>query len=198
MTKRVYISADYSENSGDRDIVNILNKWGKDDLHKINFIDTAKVASGSVSNNRDCRICDLKKEFNKQINASSVVIFIIGDKTASRTAGSQCLRMENEFYCTPYKENSNGRKRCKYESVTYSNPNEDIGYINSCSYLEHEFKQSIRKNKKIIIIYNSMRRETSWLPDYMKKYESIATPFYINREGIKYENYPFIKKELEY
>lgn len=28
MSKRVYISADYSEGSGDRNVVETLNKWG--------------------------------------------------------------------------------------------------------------------------------------------------------------------------
>ena len=70
----------------------------------------AKVVSGSVSEKPDCRICDLKKEFNRQINASSVVFFIIGDKTAARTAGSACSRAissNSPYYCTPYKENAN-------------------------------------------------------------------------------------------
>lgn len=97
MSKRVYISADYSENSGDRDVVETLNQWGQDNLHKVDFVDMSKVVSGSVSNNPDCRPCDLKKEFNKQINASSAVIIVIGDKTGSRTAGSNCSRMDKNW-----------------------------------------------------------------------------------------------------
>lgn len=74
MSKRVYISADYAEDSGDRDVVDILNQWGSDNRHKVDFIDMSKVASGSVSNDPDCRPCDLKREFNQQINASSAVM----------------------------------------------------------------------------------------------------------------------------
>ena len=88
MSKRVYISADYSEKNGDREVVDELHRWGKDNKHKVDYIDTAQVISGSVSKNEDCRPCDLKKEFNAQINASSAIIFIVGDKTASRMAGS--------------------------------------------------------------------------------------------------------------
>lgn len=73
MSKQVYISADYSENDGDRNVVEELNKWGSDNLHKVDFIDMSKVSSGSVVNSGDCRICDLKAEFNRQINASSAV-----------------------------------------------------------------------------------------------------------------------------
>ena len=32
MRKRVYISADYSENNGDCDVVNELHKWGNDNM----------------------------------------------------------------------------------------------------------------------------------------------------------------------
>ena len=53
MSKQVYISADYDLSNGDRDVVNELNKWGSDDLHKVDFIDMSKVASGSVSNDDD-------------------------------------------------------------------------------------------------------------------------------------------------
>lgn len=49
MGKRVYISADYSEGSGDRNVVETLNKWSADNLHKVDFVDMAKVVSGSVS-----------------------------------------------------------------------------------------------------------------------------------------------------
>lgn len=90
MTKRVYISADYAEKDGDRDVVEVLTRWGSDNLHKVDFVDMAQVVSGSVSQNPDCRACDLKSEFNRQINASSVVIFVIGKNTAIRKAGSKC------------------------------------------------------------------------------------------------------------
>lgn len=87
MSKQVYISADYAENDGDREVVNVLHKWSDDNVHKVSFVDMSQVASGSVSQDSDCRPCDLKKEFNAQINASSAVIFIVGDMTAYRTAG---------------------------------------------------------------------------------------------------------------
>ena len=78
MRKQVYISADYDRLNGDQDVVNELNKWGNDSLHKVDFIDMSKVSSGSVANGSDCRICDLKAEFNRQINASSAVLFVVG------------------------------------------------------------------------------------------------------------------------
>ena len=85
MSKQVYISADYAEDSGDRDVVEVLSRWGSDYQHKVDFIDMAQVASGSVSKDADCRPCDLKLEFNRQINASSAVIFVAWCKDLHRT-----------------------------------------------------------------------------------------------------------------
>jgi len=202
MSKQVYISADYSEDSGDREVVDVLNQWGMDDKHKIDFIDMSKVASGSVSTDPDCRICDLKSEFNRQINASSAVIFIVGDKTASRTAGSNCLRAGNIQIlckCTPYKQNTNGTKPCKVTSTITPGPNDNVGNINSFSYLKHEFEQAKKKGKIIIILYNSLRKESSWLPSYMKGFENDAVPFWTtNIYGTKVGNYSYIKEVLGY
>lgn len=59
----------------------------------------------------------------------------------------------------------------------YSGENDDVGCINSYSYLKHEFKQAEKKNKTIIVVYNSLRKESGWLPSYMKNYEDSARPF---------------------
>lgn len=202
MSKQVYISADYSSIDGDQDVVEALNKWGSDNQHKVDFIDMSKVASGSVSLDSDCRICDLKKEFNAQINASSAVIFVVGNKTADRTAGSACKRADNAqalCSCTPYKQNTNGTKPCKvFSTFTLENSN-NVGNINSYSYLRHEFEQAKLRNKPIIIVYNSTRKETHWLPKYMSGYESVAVPFWkTNDFGIKVGDYYTVKKALGY
>lgn len=200
MSKQVYISADYSEDSGDRDVVDELIRWGEDSKHKTDFIDMSQVASGSVSSDSDCRICDLKAEFNRQINASSAVIFVVGDKTAERTAGSKCSRADKKsmtYYCTPYKDNTNGQKPCKYFSTCSAG--EDVGNINKFSYLRHEFEQAKKRNKNIIIVYNSSRYERSWLPSYMEGYEAIAEPFWkFDENEKKVGNYDKIKEALGY
>lgn len=200
MKKYVYISADYAPNNGDQEVVNELVSWGKDDKHKTDFINTAEVASGSVSDDPDCRACDIKKEFNKQINISSSVIIIIGDKTKDRTAGNGCERMQKSQYlcsCTPYKQNTNGSKICKISSTKPADPNGDVGCINSYSYLEHEFREAEKRNKNIIVIYNSLYHEPAWLPSYMSEYEDEAEPFWVkNSWGYRVGNYEFIKKSL--
>lgn len=201
MRKRVYISADYSENSGDRNVVETLNQWGTDNLHKVDFVDMAKVVSGSVSNGSDCRPCDLKKEFNNQINASSAVIIVIGDKTKYRTAGSNCSRVNKarlECSCTPYKQNTNGSKVCKVYNTSDAY-DMNVGNINAYSYIRHEFEQAKKRNKVIIVVYNSLRKEEDWLPAYMKDYESVAHPFWIkNADGEKVGDYSYIEQALGY
>lgn len=200
VSKQVYISADYSESEGDREVVETLNKWAEDNLHKVDFVDMSKVVSGSVSKDPDCRICDLKKEFNSQINASSAVIIVVGDKTATRTAGSACERNskgQDQCKCTPYKQNRNGLQSCKVKATRNDDENGDLGYINTLSYLRHEFEQARKKNKLLIVLYNSKRKETDWLPSYMKDYQELAVPFWItNKQGEKVGNYAYIKEAL--
>lgn len=201
MSKRVYISADYSEADGDRDVVDVLNQWSSDNYHVIDFCDTAKVVSGSVSDDPDCRACDLKAEFNRQINISSIVVFIIGDKTAGRNAGASCRRnIEGKgCACTPYKQNANGSTTCKVENTVDVGPYDNVGSINGYSYLRHEYEQAKKKGKTIVVVYNSLNKQPSWLPDYMKEFESEAQPFWVrNAWGERVGNYVFIKKALGY
>ena len=199
MSKRVYISADYSPADGDRNVIDELHKWGNDNLHRVDYCDTALVAKGSVSNDPDCRPCDLKDEFNKQINVSSAVIFVIGDKTKDRTAGSTCRRQSDGTFCscTPYKQNANGLSYCKVINIPTSYY--DVNPVNNYSYLRHEFEQAKKKGKTIIVAYNSLYKQPSWLPWYMSAYSDRAQPFWIkNVWGNKVGNYAFIKKALGY
>ena len=200
MKKQVYISADYSEDDGDRAVVDVLKGWAEDKLHKVDFIDMAEAKSGSVTDDPDCRACDLKLEFNKQINASSAVIIIVGDKTASRKAGSNCSRCENEqdeCSCTPYKKNADGSKDCKVRFIRETSPEEDFGEVNPYSYIQHEFEQAKKKNKQIVVVYNAERKEPNWMPSYMTGYEDVAVPFWLNKEQGE-GDYEMIKEALGY
>lgn len=201
MSKRVYISADYSIFDGDRDVIDVLHSWGNDNLHKVDYVDTAQVVSGSVSNDPNCRPCDLKAEFNDQIRASSAIIFVIGDKTKERTAGSSCRRLRDGDYCvcTPYKQNANGSTYCKIHGSIYTpGPDSDVGKINEFSYLRHEFLQADKREKTIIVVYNSLNKQPSWLPSYMSDYADQAQPFWIKSFNGRMGNYDFIKKALGY
>lgn len=202
MSKRVYISADYDPYTGDRDVVDELIKWSNSNKYLVDFVDMAAVASGSVAQDSDCRICDLKLEFNKQINASSVLLCIVGNNTASRTAGSVCPRTTSPWYmskCTPYKRNCEGAKYCKVLNKSLYRKQGDVDCINNYSYLRHEFEQAKKRDKQIIVVYNSFYKQPTWLPSYLKGYEYQAFPFWIhNSLGDKVGNYAAIKKALGY
>jgi len=186
MSKQVYISADYAENNGDREIVDVLVKWGSDDLHKVEFKDMSKVSKGSVS--------------NQQIKASSAVVFVVGDRTKDREAGSNCPRVKENFKnskCTPYKQNVNGIQPCKVEYTCSPVENDHVGIINNYSYLKHEFEAAKKCNKTIIVVYNALNKMATWLPSYMKSYENDAEPFWVkNDDGNKIANYKYIKEAL--
>ena len=60
-------------------------------------------------------------------------------------------------------------------------------------------EQAKKKNRTIIVIYNSLRKEKSWLPWYLDDYEDVAQPFWVkDAYGNKVGNYTFIKQELGY
>ena len=201
MSRRDYISADYAPNNGDSIVVDEIHKWCDDPRRKLSFYDTANPSCGSISSDPDCRPCDLKKEFNQQINASSAVIFVVGDKTAQRTAGSFCRRNDEGAgcECTPYKQNTKGKTTCKWQTTSTPGPNDDIGNINTYSYLEHEFRQAVRRKKNIVIVYNSLYYQASWLPTYMQDYEDLAHPFWKKDAwGNRVGDYQYIKKALGY
>ena len=143
----------------------------------------------------------MKREFNQQINASSAVIFVVGDKTASRTAGNSCKRNDEGVgcECTPYKQNTKGTSTCKWQTTSTPGPYDDIGNINTYSYLEHEFKQAVRRNKNIVIVYNSLNYQSNWLPIYMQDYKDLAHPFWKKDAwGNRVGDYQYIKKALGY
>ena len=176
--------------------------WSASNKYIVDFVDMAAVASGSVSKDPDCRICDLKLEFNKQINASSAVLCIIGKNTAVRNAGSACPRSTSPWSlnkCTPYKRNFEGAKYCRVHTPSLYHNLMDVNCINTYSYLRHEFEQAQKKGKQIIVIYNSLYKQPTWLPSYLKHFENHAFAFWMrNCCGNIVGNYAALKKALGY
>ena len=76
---------------------------------------------------------------------------------------------------------------------------DDVGNINAYSYLQYEFEQAKKRKKSIIVVYNSLRKESNWLPFYMEDYESDAQPFWIrNYLGEKVGDYAHLKQVRGY
>ena len=86
---------------------------------------------------------------------------------------------------------------CKMSMLPYSGS--DVNPVNTYSYLRHEFEQAKKRGKNIVVVYNSLYRQLTWLPSYMSSYASIAQPFWV-RDGLgrKVGNYALIKGALGY
>ena len=71
------------------------------------------------------------------------------------------------------------------------------GYKVAIIWVLNTFEQAKKKGKNIIIVYNSTRYESSWLPSYMKGYEDKAHPFWkYNANYEKVGDYDYIKEVL--
>ncbi len=72
----------------------------------------------------------------------------------------------------------NGTKSCKVSTVVNASICADVGNINSYFYLQHEFEQAKKRNKIIIMRYNSLYKQSNWLPGYFSDYEDEAHLFW--------------------
>ena len=131
------------------------------------------------------------------IPASMCRIFIIGLLSPKIFVPASLIKMQQFPPGTPYKQNANGLSYCKVLNIPTSYY--DVNPVNNYSYLRHEFEQAKKKEKTIIVAYNSLYKQPSWLPWYMSAYANNAQPFWIkNVWGNKIGNYSFIKKALGY
>lgn len=155
MSKRVYVSADWKESndshSCDKTVVDRIRKWKNDNRYGVDIICTDDVHN-SVTNNPDCRRCDIKDECGRNIKLSDVVIFVVGDNTESKKAGLCDGRL-----CSPAYSNLN-KKYCKYFLKDCAS--------NSMSYLQYEITSAVKSGKCIVIVYNSVYKQEKWIPGW--------------------------------
>lgn len=160
MSKRVFVSADWREpfdsHSWDKEVVDRIRKWKSDPRYGIDIICTDDVHD-SVTNNPDCRRCDIKVECGDCIKKSSVVVFVVGDKTASKNAGP-C----DGFSCAPAYSGSQ-KKYCNKAYIPDS-----ISNWKNMSYLEFEITTAVKNRKQILIVFNSVYRQEQWIPSWYK------------------------------
>ena len=202
MGKRVFVSADWNEpfdsRSWDKEVVDKIRKWVTDDRYDLEIDCTDDVHDSVLDNNDDCRRCDIKGECGRHINRSSVIIFVVGDKTGTKAAG-----VCDGISCSPAYSGQT-KSRCKY----YTSPAEDIyeGGVsegNKMSYLKHEITKSAQKGKSVILVFNSMRKEENWIPSWYNTLladgeftELCRVPFWKNVERTK-DCYQDIKEFLQ-
>lgn len=175
MSKRVFVSADWKENesnptSCDQEVVNRIYQWAKDNRRSIEIDCTDNVHNSVVDKNSSCCRCDIKKECKSHIEWSSVVIVVIGDNTAAKSAGT-C----DGVSCSPYKSGQNKKSCNKIIEQIF-----DTSIKDECrmSYVECEIKTALAKRKTIIVVYNSFYQKESWLPSYLKGKAKCYVPFW--------------------
>lgn len=172
MSKRVFVSADWKKpfdsHSWDKEVVDRIRKWKYDNRYGVELICTDDVHD-SVVKNTDCRRCDIKEECGRYIKSSSIVIFVVGDNTASKKAGA-C----DSMLCSPA---YSGQKKsfCKYFfNKGFANP---FSGGREMSYLQYEITTAVLKKKSIILVFNSVYKQESWIPAW---YKNLVKNYYVN------------------
>ncbi|OON90379.1 MAG: hypothetical protein ATN33_03125 [Epulopiscium sp. Nele67-Bin001] len=159
MKKKVFVSADWKEaanpHSWDKNVVDRIRKWEKDNRYAIDITCTDEVHD-SVVDKEDCRRCDIKEECATEIKKSDVVIFVVGDKTGDKSAGpcdttscSPAYSGKAKQYCTKHQPNI-------------------IVHGAKMSYLQYEITTAVLNNKKIIVVFNAACKRESWIPSWYK------------------------------
>lgn len=170
MIKRVFVSADWKEpfdsHSWDKEVVDRIRKWEHDERYSLDICCTDDVHK-SVTDNIDCRRCEIKEECRRYINSSSVVVFVVGDNTASKKAGS-C----DSIACSP--AYSGQQKACCKYLINNKYANAFQGG-RQMSYLQYEITTAVLAKKSIVLVYNSANKQESWIPSWytslLKKYD---------------------------
>lgn len=172
MSKRVYVSADWKEpfdsHSWDKEVVDRIRRWKDDSRYGVELKCTDDVHN-SVIENTDCRRCDIKEECGRYIKSSNVVIFVVGDNTASKKAG-----VCDSLSCSPAYSGQQ-KSFCKYFlNDDYANPFQGGREM---SYLQYEITTAVLERKSIILVFNSVYKQESWIPAW---YKNLVKNFDVN------------------
>jgi len=172
MRKKVYVSADWKEpfdsHSWDKEVVNRIRKWNEDSRYGVELTCTDDVHN-SVTEKYDCRRCEIKEECRKYISLSDVVVFVVGDNTASKKAG-----VCDSISCSPAYSGQQ-KSYCKYLfNEKYANP---FPKGREMSYLQYEITTAVLTRKSIVLVYNSAYKQESWIPSW---YNSLLNNYNVN------------------
>lgn len=133
-----YIAADFDE---DRDIYDKLLSINDNDWYRLSFSDAHDLKQA-----RDTSLpCTIKSSLMDRLNASKTFVLIVGDKTKTVTKG-KCV------YCKMYY-----RGWCLHSRA-----------VDKRSYVEFECEMAIRKNMKIVVLYNDIKVYKDKCPECIK------------------------------
>lgn len=200
MGKNIFVSADWKDDfvnslSDDKIVVERIRTWSNSANYGVNFRYTDAVHKSVLnSNNPDCRRCDIKLECEHQIEWSSIVIIVIGDKTKTKGSGA-C----DGQACSPA-ESWKPKVPCK---LVHAAPGQETNVVYYAeSYLEHEIRIALTLKKKIILVFNSVNVMIDWIPQFYlseivknPNLELCRVPFWQDLRGGK-DCYTSIKRYL--
>lgn len=142
---KTYIAASFDH---DRDAVEKLYEWNKDNKLSFHFVDVHSLTKSYDSS----RYCSIKKSLSDRMSVSKTFILIVGQHTNEVTKGA----------C--YNNGCGG-----YVRLLLSNPYCRYGYsINNKSYIQYECDLAIRENAKIVVLYKSVNVERNLFPEAVR------------------------------
>ena len=166
---RTYIAGDWDN---DKDAVDQLHKWNDSNHWSLSFTDAHDLTSS-----RDSSLnCTIKASLKTRMDASKTFVLIVGEHTASVTAGGcQLCKSYNSYikYCT------RGRR------VDYR------------SFIKFECDKAIEADIKIIVLYKATQIDRSKCPDAIRCLGTHATMIYKGIDGQYYWDFQSVKNAFE-
>ena len=166
---RTYIAGDWDH---DKDAVDQLHKWNDSKYWSLSFTDAHDLTSS-----RDSSLnCTIKSSLKTRMDASKTFVLIVGDQTASVTAGS-CR------WCGSY--NSYTYRCAKGYSVDYR------------SFIKFECDKAVEAGIKIIVLYKATRVDWSKCPEAVRYVGTHASMIYKGNDGNYYWDYQSVKDAFD-
>ena len=163
---RTYIAGDWDN---DKDAVDQLHKWNDSNHWSLSFTDAHDLTSS-----RDSSLnCTIKSSLKTRMNASKTFVLIVGNHTASVTAGGCQL-------CGSY--NSYAKYCAKGYRVDYR------------SIIKFECDKAIEAGITIIVLYKATQIDRSKCPDAIRYLGTHATMICKGNDGKYSWDYQSVKK----
>lgn len=167
---RTYIAGDWDH---DKDAVDKLHEWNNSNYWSLSFTDAHDITSS-----RDSSLnCTIKASLKTRMDASKTFVLIVGEQTASVTAGS-CR------WCGSY--------------------NSYLGYcargygVDYRSFIKFECEKAKEAGIKIIVLYKSTRIDRSKCPDPVRYVGTHVAMIFRGNNGNYYWDYQAVKNAFDH
>lgn len=166
---KTYIAGDWT---GDKNAIDQLYRWNNSKYWGLTFTDAHELTQAKDTSLN----CSIKRSLKERMDASKTFVLVVGDKTASLTAGS-CR------YCN------------SYNSWTISCARGH--YVDFRSYIEFECEKAVEAGIKIVVLYNSTIVSRSKCPEAVRYKGVHVSMIYKGIDGKYYWDYDSVKKAMD-